>query len=76
MNKLMEQLDEQGYLDTALSNGIIRSSKDITAHGDGTYGVLHCIDGSYGTFSRKAMNEVFEGKRDIWDSDISFEGGE
>lgn len=74
--ELLNKLDKQGYLDYALSNGVVRSSKDITALDDGTYSVYHNIDGSYGTFSRPALLEVFEGKRDIWDADISFEQGD
>ncbi len=76
MSKQLQQLEEAGYLDYCLSNGLIRSSKDITALDDGTFSVFHCIDGSYGVFSRRAMEQVFKGKRSIWDSDISFENGE
>lgn len=73
---LFKELDEKQQIDYSFSNGLVRSSKEIIKHTDGTYGVFHGIDGSYGTFSRKGLQEVFEGKRDIWDADLEFEGAD
>ena len=66
----VHQIECAGYGDASLSNGIIRSSKEVQAYDDGTFGVFHGIDGSMTYFTRPALIEVFRGKRDIWEGDI------
>ena len=66
----VEQIAARGWGDASLSNGIIRSSKEVTAYEDGTFGVFHGIDGTMTYFTRAALIDVFRGKRDIWDGDI------
>lgn len=64
------QIQARGWGDASLSNGLIRSSKEISAYDDGTFGVFHGIDGSMTYFTRAGLIEVFRGERDIWEGDI------
>jgi hypothetical protein len=57
-------------MDTNLSSGIVFSNKTITKQGSDSFSVFHAIDGSWTSFTRKGMVEVFTGERDIWDGDI------
>ena len=68
------QIEIDGYGDASLSNGLVRSSKEVTAYEDGTFGVWHGIDDTYTYFTRAGLLDVFNGKRDIWDGDIDEEG--
>lgn len=66
----VEQIACEGFGDASLSNGIIRSSKEVTALDDGTFQVWHGIDDSYTYFTKEALADVFRGKRDIWNGDL------
>lgn len=80
----VEKIACLGYGEVVLSNGALRSSKDITPFYYGEEGsilgsdeqpvgfqVFHNIDGSTSNFSREGLIEVFRGNRDIWDGDLS-----
>lgn len=65
------------YVDVSLSNGVVRSSKEVfavwtdqTADEPYCYTVFHGIDGTTTDFTLKGIIEVFEGKRSAWDGDL------
>ena len=71
----LERLDNGFPVDATLSNGVLRSSKEIyrvtDEHGENVqYHCYHGIDGTITCFTRDGIIEVFEGKRDIWEGDI------
>lgn len=73
----LELLKAGHNVDVSLSNGILRSSKEIYAwwtdqtseepHG---YSIFHGIDGTITNFTKKGIVEVLTGKRDVWDGDM------
>lgn len=68
---IFERLDAGEMVDASLSNGILRSSKEIMKCGDNCYMVCHLIDGTDVFFTRGGLTEALLGSRSLWDGDLT-----
>lgn len=57
-------------IDISLSNGLVRSSKDMVKHNDNLFSVMHYISDIETWFTREAAREVLLGTRDPWEGDL------
>lgn len=73
IDEAFAELAAGNILDASLSNGALRSSKDVYQNDDGTYCILHNIDGTVACFTKEALTEVFQGKRSPWEGDLESE---
>lgn len=68
------QLDHDYSVDWSYTNGVLRSSKEISTVYSDKYGrhfsIFHGIDGTQKYFSREGITQVMEGTRDAWDGDL------
>jgi len=65
----LDKLDNGDTVDWDLTNGLLRSSKEIQKVDSDLYQIFHGIDGSITFFSREGICEVLAGLRDVWDGD-------
>lgn len=68
---LLATMDDRGVqLDVSLSNGFIRSSKDMWKNDDDLYTVWHSIDDTFVHFTREQAIEVLMGVRSPWEGEV------
>lgn len=73
MNATIEKIEAGEMVDFDLSNGAIRSSKQIYQATNGKFYIFHNIDGSTVEFTRSGIIEVLKGERSPWDGDAQEE---
>lgn len=57
-------------VDIVLSNGLVRSTKEVSKEEDNRYRIDHLIDGSETYFTKKGIIDVLQYRRSVWEGDI------